>query len=89
MRPALVLMCLLLGSCTSVKPFTAPDGRSAYLAKCSGNLNDMTACYAKARETCGGDYEILNRSESQRQIEDVSRHEREIEFTCKATARRP
>jgi hypothetical protein len=63
---AATLACVTIGSCTSAKSFKGPDGRIAYMVKCNGGVQDITACYARARKTCGGDYEVVNRDEKGR-----------------------
>ncbi len=78
----------LLASCVGVPKvdsFTAPDGRRAYQIRCGGELLTMAACHEKAREMCGGNYEELNRSVTQRSINTGgSTENRSLEVTCSA-----
>jgi hypothetical protein len=83
MKRLVVLAALATASCVSAKPFTTPDGKPAYLVECDGDSLDISSCYDKARETCGGDYEVLRRSEAQQIIEDISTPTRTIEIACK------
>lgn len=53
----LVLGSLLLASCASAQSFTTADGRSAFMINCRNS--STVECYAKARETCGGNYDLL------------------------------
>lgn len=85
MRLLIVLAALAAVSCVSAKPFVTADGRSAFLIKCNGDRLDITSCYDKARESCGGDYDILHRTEDQQIIEDISTAVRTIEIACKAS----
>jgi hypothetical protein len=47
----------LLSSCTTVKPVVGPDGTENQLIKACGPIEK---CYELARETCGGNYTIVN-----------------------------
>lgn len=60
MKRLLVLVALAAASCVSdpaPKPFVSPDGRQAFAVDCS--QSGLSACYTRAREACGGDYEIM------------------------------
>lgn len=59
-----ILSALALTACVSVEPYTAPDGRTAYLIECNGGLQSMAACMNKASELCKGPYDVLNRDQS-------------------------
>ena len=85
MKCLVVLAALAAASCVHVKPFTTPDGKTAYLVECNGDSLDISSCYDKARETCGGDYEVLRRSEAQQIIEDISTPVRTLEIACKTS----
>ena len=49
---------LLAGCASAITPFTSPDGRQAYAMACG---NGFSRCYDKARELCGGDYDVIDR----------------------------
>lgn len=87
MRIVLVaVLAFLPTSCVSytgeAKPFTAPDGRPAYLISCGGMQRTIAACHDKAREICGGNYAELNRSVSPRETGLGSTENRSIEIVC-------
>lgn len=87
MRMGLVIAAALgASSCISlpgvVYPFTAPDGRQAYLVKCGGGLRDLTSCFEAARKQCGGNYTELNRSITPYEIGNGSSENRQIEIVC-------
>lgn len=76
------LLTGLAGCASAPEPFTAPDGRSAYLLDCGGRFNSMAGCYQQARELCGGaDYDILRQTEET----NDSGHHRTLEMSCKRT----
>jgi len=55
----LLLTAAMLAGCASpIRPFTSPDGRQAYAMACGKGLS---RCYDKARELCGGDYDVIDR----------------------------
>lgn len=56
----LVCAAAALGSCASapsVTAFQSPDGRPAFAIDCSDT--GLSSCYTTARESCGGNYEIM------------------------------
>ena len=53
-----VLFFLNLIGCTTATPIVGPDGTTNQLISCS----DVEKCYDKAREVCGGPYQIVNTS---------------------------
>jgi len=60
MKRLVVLAALAAVSCVSDPPptsFLSPDGRQAFAINCS--QSGLSACYIRAREACGGDYEIM------------------------------
>ena len=86
MKAVLVVLALGLGGCAAmdatVQSYTTPEGKPGYLLTCSGILKSMATCYADARKVCqGGDYEVINRSVSQRA--DTTTENRSIEIVCK------
>lgn len=95
MKPFVVLATLMLfGSCATpatpvVEPFTTPDGKKASIAYCGGDELRMTDCHAAARNSCGGNYSVIESVEMPREISNgpytyptVSRR---IVFACSAT----
>lgn len=60
-----------LGGCVTAKPYTTPDGRAGHVAYCYTALSPMENCHRKARETCGGDYEVLAQDVVARRMEFV------------------
>ncbi len=59
MRRFLAVAAIAASSCATVPavtPFLSPDGRQAYGILCE---DGMSACYTRAREACGGDYEVM------------------------------
>lgn len=64
MRLFAVGLVLLAGGCVSVESFKAPDGRTAYVIECNGGLQSMAACYNRAAEVCGGEYDVLDNDQS-------------------------
>lgn len=81
MKRLLVLsaLALVVASCASA-PKTAimPDGRIAQMAYCDGPRDSMAGCFNKAAQSCGGEYEVISRSET---ADRMTR--REIAYTCK------
>lgn len=92
MRILAVVACFAMASCVIPKttdifnpeaiidPFTAPDGRAAFMAHCGGRYSDISYCYAGARKKCGGNYEILKQIEAPRG--ETGTENRRIEFVC-------
>lgn len=88
----LAAAALLAASCAHhreavAKPFTAPDGREAFVVDCKAQAS-FAGCYAKAREMCGGDYDEIHRSEVLRTSGTTGRswYARQLEIACKAKA---
>lgn len=59
-----------------VSKLTLPDGRAGYLVNC--DAQGFSACYDRARQICGGNFQIVNRTDRAGEIED----ERRIEVAC-------
>jgi hypothetical protein len=51
---------LLSVGCATVEAVTGPDGSQHQLVSCGS----VKYCYDKAREVCGGNYQIVNTSNS-------------------------
>lgn len=56
------LGALLAGCAVSVKQVSGPDGRPAYVLKCSGYMRDRQDCLIKAGELCPGGYHLVDDS---------------------------
>lgn len=62
-----------------MQPVKAVDVKNGiYLTTCSGAVEDMSTCSAKASDTCKKGYEVITRSESPAQGA-----RRELSFQCK------
>jgi hypothetical protein len=59
-RTKYFFLSLVVVGCATVKPIIGPDGTQNYLVTCDG----IEYCYDKAREVCGGNYQIVNTSSS-------------------------
>lgn len=57
-----LILLLTLSACAEVTPeyFKGPNGRDAYVMRCSGLGRSWAKCYAKAGEVCPSGYEILS-----------------------------
>jgi len=44
------------------RPFTTPEGFQGFAISCSTGID---ICYQKARESCGGNYKVINQIERQ------------------------
>lgn len=65
MRALMLLGLFALGGCAvSAKQITGPDGRAAYVMKCSGYGRDRASCLAKAGEICPAGYAVVDDSSS-------------------------
>lgn len=51
---------LLAGCAVSVTPIKGPDGRQAYVMKCSGYMRDRQDCLVKAGELCPTGYIVVD-----------------------------
>jgi hypothetical protein len=58
-RTAVVAIALVLVGCATAKPITGPDGRQAFLIRCS---RDQGVCVEKAGEVCPRGYTVLGAS---------------------------
>lgn len=67
---------LMHGEMQPVKEINVKE--KIYFTTCSGAVEDSTTCVTKARDTCKGDYTVLNRFET---IAHGAR--RELTFQCK------
>lgn len=56
----LVLVALVISGCATYEKIEGPDGTPHLLVRCT----DVKDCYSKAREVCGGNYKIVNSSQS-------------------------
>lgn len=54
----------LAGCAPVVKPMMTPDGQKGFLVSCDGSADNWTSCYAAATQACGGQYTVLDRSET-------------------------
>jgi hypothetical protein len=63
MKRLMVLTMLALAGCVTVKQVPLPQGKSGYTVS---NCRDMAACYRKAAQICGGNYEIFTPPPSNR-----------------------
>lgn len=59
-----------------VQKLTLPDGRSGYLVNC--DAGGFSQCYERSRSICGGNFEIVNRTDRIGEEED----EKRIEMIC-------
>ena len=91
MRFVLALgLIVALAGCVStgpvVEPFTTPDGRVAKIAYCGGIDLQMSNCHVAARESCGGNYEVVEQVETPRVYTMMgsvhSTQSRRIVFIC-------
>lgn len=57
-----------------VRPITLPDGKPGFIVSCD---RGPEYCFERARQTCGGNYDILRRSES------TETDRRTMEISCK------
>ena len=79
---AVVILALLLSNCAQVmkgqqQPVTVIDAKhGTYLTTCSGAVEDWASCNDKARQTCKGAYETLNK------LENPVGGRRELTFRC-------
>ena len=53
---------LLAGCAVGVTPITGPDGKQAYVMKCSGYMRDRQDCLAKAGDLCPHGYAVVDDS---------------------------
>lgn len=60
-----------------VSQMTMPDGRTGYLVNC--DAQGFSACYERSRQICGGNFEVVNRTDRIGEEED----EKRIEMVCK------
>lgn len=80
MKRLAIAAVVLVGSCASApKTAVMPDGRIAQMAYCDGPRDSMAGCFNKAAQACGGEYEIISRSET---ADRIAR--REIAYVCKS-----
>lgn len=56
------LGALLAGCAVPVTEVRGPDGKAAYVLKCSGYMRDRQDCLAKAGEVCPGGYRLVDDS---------------------------
>lgn len=79
---AVVFLALLLSSCAQLmkgqqQPVTLIDAKQrTYFTTCSGAVEDWASCNYKARQTCKGAYETLNK------LENPVGGRRELTFRC-------
>lgn len=82
----LLLVCVVaVGGCATdeidtffgerLTSVTLPDGRAGHVVYCERGID---YCYERSRKQCGGNYEVVNRTES---TEEVAR---KIEIVCDA-----
>lgn len=61
-----LLLCgaalILAGCAVNVSQVTGPDGKQAYVMKCSGYMRDRGDCLAKAGELCPHGYNVVDDS---------------------------
>jgi hypothetical protein len=64
MRVIIVCGVLLIFGCasTQVSPITTPSGEPGYAIRC--NAYDVSECYSKAGEVCGGAYDIIDQTDN-------------------------
>lgn len=68
------------GCASAVRPITSPDGRAGFVVGCDAWGESADVCYAKAREACGGDFDILSRTDETSETYGLRRR---IEVACK------
>jgi len=80
MKFALSVIIVLLTGCAQLKQGqmqpVIPEAEGAYFTTCSGTVEDWGSCNRKARDTCKGSYETLNKFES------AVGGRRELKFSC-------
>lgn len=84
MRVLIAAAAVTLVGCSttsSVRQITTPDGRKGFSVSCDGWGETSDLCYTKAREACGGDYEVMNRFEERTPQRGLVRR---AEVACKA-----
>jgi len=59
-----LLFCCFLTGCVTATPIILPDGSTGYEIKCPGTQRSMGDCMNKARESCGGNYKVVDKEES-------------------------
>jgi uncharacterized protein YceK len=78
----LIFMMLMLSGCAQLmkgqqQPVTLIDAKQdTYFTSCSGTVEDWGSCNNKARQTCKGAYEVLNK------LENPVGGRRELTFRC-------
>lgn len=55
----LILAALCLSACATATKVPLPDGSEGFVIQ---NCNDPAECYKKAAQTCGGKYEVVDKS---------------------------
>jgi len=56
---------LVLGGCAvPATPITGPDGKTAYVLKCSGYMRDRQDCLVKAGQVCPSGYTVVDDNSS-------------------------
>ena len=58
----LAALVLALSGCVHVDRFVGPHGENMAEIKCGGYAR-MSDCYSKAREVCGGNFELAGKRE--------------------------
>jgi hypothetical protein len=59
MRHIILTLAILLTACTVAREASLPDGTKGFvISKCK----DLSYCYNRAAELCGGKYEVLNQN---------------------------
>lgn len=77
----LVAVVVVAGCASSVRSIMAPDGRAGFVVGCDGWGEAADLCFSKAREACGGDYDIIARTDETSPTRGLTRR---IEVACKA-----
>lgn len=56
----------LSGCAAQIEPrkFVGPNGREAYVMRCSGMMRTLEACYIKAGEVCPSGYSVVSQDSS-------------------------
>lgn len=59
-----VVACVLLSSCATASEFRGADGSRQFLVECPGAAVRMSLCMTKAREMCGGSFQLVQANEA-------------------------
>lgn len=86
MRVFVVCGLLLAGCSSAPQEFVGPDGRAAFVVACDDWGEAMPVCYTKAREKCGGNFDVVASVNDRKPVPStsVTTPVRNLTFSCKA-----